>query len=1022
MPRTSKRHRSTAGYRREQPQTRRTLDSLSRKLDKIPSYEGENFESHWGVFSFTGKVILDVGADYGSTAAFFLMRGAKRVIAVEPNPVYFKRLVSNFRLDPRVIPVQKEIQDSRDLENLIRRFRPNLVKTDCEGCEIHLIHVDPSVLRSVPEYLVETHGHIGIMTRSKVRDLFSRIGYIQGNYEVLPGLSVTHAKRKWNRVSLPENEIVRLRNTEALTKEWARRYQELNEEMRNNPLSALLRVYALRPDLKAAYPEVRTGDYTRLLQWAKEIIDNRIDEHLLLSKFKSWYENNPMNQVPRFAAERDALHHVLLKTTTERDDLQTQLSKSISERDDLQAQLSKALTVRDDLQTQLSKSISERDDLQAQLSKALTVRDDLQTQLSLIAFELSEVKASFGYRAMRFYASRLDRFLPAGTRRGELKRIIVQSTRVAGEQGISNLIRQVEQKVRRREFRIAKISQGFHVEAHALVLETKIRAPPQVLFDLNYPEIAPGKIVTVSPVFVLAGWALSEAGIKHVDVLLDGQSVGPATYGIRRPDIATGYHGFPGSQAAGFRKLITMRSDSGNRHILKIVVVSDDETTVSLEGAIELDSELNIQRSFRGTTELGRGTNAANSSVVLLTKSAPDEFEITLERLRQQQLSGGLEIIIMNSGPYDLSSLSSKYDCKILRIPPEEFNHSRTRNYGAKNAINDYVFFIVDDAIPASNHLLADMISTFESDPRLAAVSARQIPRSDADLMACQAIWGYYYALGLQWDRIASSSNFDKLTSIQKRQVSQIDDVCSCFRKSILLKYGFNEKIAYAEDLELGVRLIRDGYKIAHSFSSAVIHSHNRQPSYYLRRAYVETKTLTNLLEYDLTGPKALLSQGPVPVQIALNQVRQSYDSLCLVVDGLREANFYDGNIQKIFDAIETGMRNLRNTIEPEAENVNLAWLLLEIENAAHHVRTVDGFSNRLLNGRYVGILRLVEEWMLNTSESLIGREQEFVDCLYKVLGSTIGEFLGECYVILRLTKQGEHTLEALDNILSGGV
>lgn len=49
---------------------------------------------------------------------------------------------------------------------------------------------------------------------------------------------------------------------------------------------------------------------------------------------------------------------------------------------------------------------------------------------------------------------------------------------------------------------------------------------------------------------------------------------------------------------------------------------------------------------------------------------------------------------------------------------------------------------MTDDAIPASTNLLRDMMKVLESDGRIVAASGRQIPRSDADLMACQAIWG----------------------------------------------------------------------------------------------------------------------------------------------------------------------------------------------------------------------------------------------------------------------------------------
>src|SRR4030042_374590 len=43
----------------------------------------EDYNHHWGFADFKGKSVLDLGADYGSTAWFFIEKGAKLVVAVE---------------------------------------------------------------------------------------------------------------------------------------------------------------------------------------------------------------------------------------------------------------------------------------------------------------------------------------------------------------------------------------------------------------------------------------------------------------------------------------------------------------------------------------------------------------------------------------------------------------------------------------------------------------------------------------------------------------------------------------------------------------------------------------------------------------------------------------------------------------------------------------------------------------------------------------------------------------------------
>jgi glycosyltransferase involved in cell wall biosynthesis/SAM-dependent methyltransferase len=73
--------------------------------------------------------------------------------------------------------------------------------------------------------------------------------------------------------------------------------------------------------------------------------------------------------------------------------------------------------------------------------------------LALVA-RLDEIIHSLGYKFMRFWASRIDRLLPEDTRRGEFKKILVRSTRIATEQGLRSLLRLVREKIERRQFRV----------------------------------------------------------------------------------------------------------------------------------------------------------------------------------------------------------------------------------------------------------------------------------------------------------------------------------------------------------------------------------------------------------------------------------------------------------------------------------------------------------------------------------------------------------------------------------------
>jgi predicted rRNA methylase YqxC with S4 and FtsJ domains len=117
----------------------------------------EDYGKHWRYVSFVGKTVLDLGADYGSTADYFLANGARRVIAVEGDQQLACKLHCNFGNDKRVVCIHKWIASGKDITELIEKYAPDIVKVDIEGEEKQLLNVPIETLTKVNEWLVETH-------------------------------------------------------------------------------------------------------------------------------------------------------------------------------------------------------------------------------------------------------------------------------------------------------------------------------------------------------------------------------------------------------------------------------------------------------------------------------------------------------------------------------------------------------------------------------------------------------------------------------------------------------------------------------------------------------------------------------------------------------------------------------------------------------------------------------------------------------------------------------------------------
>lgn len=138
---------------------------------------GEDFEYHWGFIDYKGKIVLDIGADYGSTARCFFEHGASKIYAVEGNEAYYSKLRQNsINLQKHLIPTKTLIKSPRDFINIFNSIqeRVDIVKIDIEGDELNLIDVPDDILKRYNDYLIETH-HINI--KDKIIPRFKNIGY-----------------------------------------------------------------------------------------------------------------------------------------------------------------------------------------------------------------------------------------------------------------------------------------------------------------------------------------------------------------------------------------------------------------------------------------------------------------------------------------------------------------------------------------------------------------------------------------------------------------------------------------------------------------------------------------------------------------------------------------------------------------------------------------------------------------------------------------------------------------------------
>jgi hypothetical protein len=124
---------------------------------RVKPWGDMDLETHWGWLPVEGKVVLDVGAEHGSTADFFLSKGAAGVIAVEGDQRAFRRLEAWAETRGSVDCVQMRIASAADWRELLSSYPAQVVKVDCEGGEGYLLDVDDRLVCRPEAWAVELH-------------------------------------------------------------------------------------------------------------------------------------------------------------------------------------------------------------------------------------------------------------------------------------------------------------------------------------------------------------------------------------------------------------------------------------------------------------------------------------------------------------------------------------------------------------------------------------------------------------------------------------------------------------------------------------------------------------------------------------------------------------------------------------------------------------------------------------------------------------------------------------------------
>lgn len=196
------------------------------------------------------------------------------------------------------------------------------------------------------------------------------------------------------------------------------------------------------------------------------------------------------------------------------------------------------------------------------------------------------------------------------------------------------------------------------------------------------------------------------------------------------------------------------------------------------------------------------------------------QLERLIRRILRQSYPVGKILVMNTEKEYFPEELKGKYEkVEVHHLSKKEFDHGGTRDKGIRMSEADVVVCMTQDALPADDRMIEELLKPFE-ESRVWAAYARQLPAE-----GCSEI-----------EKYTRSFNYPKESCLKgKEDLERLgvktyfcSNVCAAWRKDIYEKLGgFVRQTIFNEDMIYAGKVVQNGGLIAYCADAKVIHSHN---------------------------------------------------------------------------------------------------------------------------------------------------------------------------------------------------
>jgi glycosyltransferase involved in cell wall biosynthesis len=221
-----------------------------------------------------------------------------------------------------------------------------------------------------------------------------------------------------------------------------------------------------------------------------------------------------------------------------------------------------------------------------------------------------------------------------------------------------------------------------------------------------------------------------------------------------------------------------------------------------------------------------------------------------LAAVRSQQLQREIELVVCDSGSTDGSVETCRsHGAEVIQIAPEQFSHGGTRNLLMERSHGAHVAFLTQDAVPAGDRWLEQMLSGFSLTDGVGLVYGPYLPRPAASPMVARELHDWFSSIAPD-----SRPRIDRLASDERAVPSRellgargfFTDANGCVSRTAWEVVPFRS-IRYAEDHALAHDMLRAGFAKVFVPDAAVVHSHDYSAWDWLRRSFDEARAVNEI-------------------------------------------------------------------------------------------------------------------------------------------------------------------------------